>query len=128
MSDAQVNVLLFSDDSDTRQAIKDAVGVRVSKDAPTIVWHEAATAFGVHDLMDSVKFAALVLDAESPKEGGLSVARELATTREELPPLVVLTARPQDEWLATWAGAAVTIPAPFDPIEVQESLAKLLTA
>ena len=94
MSDAQVNVLLFSDDSETRKAIKDAVGVRASKDAPTIVWHEAATAYGVHDLVDSVEFAALVLDAESPKEGGLSIARELATTHEELPPLVVLSELP----------------------------------
>lgn len=127
MADSSVKVLLFSDDSDTRRAIIDAVGVRASKNTPTIEWFEAATAFGVEDLVRQHKFAAIVLDGEATKEGGMSIARNLTTYFEELPPFVILTARQQDAWLATWAGAQVIIPAPFDPIEVQEGIAKVLS-
>lgn len=123
MSDATVKVLVFSDDSDTRRAIIDAVGVRASKTSPRIEWYEAATAFGVEDLVGQHQFAAIVLDAEATKEGGMSIARNLTTHFEDLPPFVILTARPQDAWLATWAGAKVILPAPFNPIEVQEGLA-----
>lgn len=126
MSDASVKVLLFSDDSDTRRAIIDAVGVRASKTSPRIEWHEAATASGVEELVAQHDFAAIVLDAEATKEGGLSIARNLQTYNDDLPPFVILTARPQDAWLATWAGAQVILPAPFNPIEVQEGIAQVL--
>lgn len=127
MSEATVDVLLFSDDVDTRREIIEAVGLKASKDAPRITWHEAATAFGVEELVEKHDFALLVLDAEATKEGGMSIARELETTYEKLPPIVFLTARPQDSWLATWAGARAVIPAPFDPITVQETIARVLT-
>lgn len=127
MAVSSVKVLLFSDDKDTRQAIIDAVGVRASKDAPSIEWFEAATAFGVEDLMQQHEFAAVVLDGESTKEGGMSIARNIRTYLDDVPPMLILTARPQDAWLATWAGARVIIEAPFDPIEVQEGIARLLS-
>ncbi|PID98300.1 MAG: hypothetical protein CSA82_00390 [Actinobacteria bacterium] len=126
MSDAHVDVLLFSDDADTRRAIMDAIGERASKDSPKIEWHEAATAYGVEALMSTHDFAVLILDGEATKEGGFSIARELANTYEELPPIIALTARSQDTWLATWAGAVETIEAPYDPLEVQEKIAQLL--
>lgn len=128
MSNETVKVLLFSDDSDTRRAIIDAVGVRASATSPCIEWCEAATAFGVEDLVNQHKFAAIVLDGEATKEGGMSIARNLMTYHADLPPVVILTARPQDSWLATWAGAKVIIPAPFNPIEVQEGIAKVLAS
>ena len=37
-----------------------------------------------------------------------------------------LTARPQDEWLATWAGAAAVVADPIDPIILQETVADVL--
>ena len=69
-----------------------------------------------------------MLDGETQKEGGMSVAKELANTRENLPPILMLTARPQDQWLATWAGASRIVSAPLDPQELQENLAELLRA
>lgn len=127
MSEVTVKVLLFSDDRETRQAIIDAVGVRASKKSPRIEWVEAATAFGVEDQLQQHEFAAIVLDSEASKEGGMSIARNLTTYFEQLPPMVILTARPQDAWLATWAGAKEIIPAPFNPIDVQEAMARVLS-
>ena len=121
-----VQILVFSDDKDKRQAVINGVGLRASKDTPRIEWVEAATAFGVRDAFDQQDFAVLILDAETKKEGGMSVAQDLRETREGVPPIVFLTARPQDEWLATWAGAAAVVADPIDPIILQETVADVL--
>ena len=126
MSETPVKVLVFSDNSSTRQAVITGVGFKASKDTAPIEWLEAATSFGVFELVDSYDIAVLVLDGETQKEGGMSVAKELANTRENLPPILMLTARPQDQWLATWAGASRIVSAPFDSQELQEALAGLL--
>ena len=126
MSETPVKVLVFSDNSTTRQAVITGVGFKASKDTAPIEWLEAATSFGVFELVDSHDIAVLVLDGETQKEGGMSVAKELANTRENLPPILMLTARPQDQWLATWAGASRIVSAPFDSQELQEALAGLL--
>ena len=128
MSETPVKVLVFSDNSSTRQAVITGVGFKASKDTAPIEWLEAATAFGVFELVDSHDIAVLVLDGETQKEGGMSVAKELANTRENLPPILMLTARPQDQWLATWAGASRIVSAPLDPQALQENLAELLRA
>ena len=128
MSETPVKVLVFSDNSSTRQAVITGVGFKASKDTAPIEWLEAATAFGVFELVASHDIAVLVLDGETQKEGGMSVAKELANTRENLPPILMLTARPQDQWLATWAGASRIVSAPFDSQELQENLAELLRA
>ena len=82
--------------------------------------------FGVRDAFDQQDFAVLILDAETKKEGGMSVAQDLLETREDVPPIIFLTARPQDEWLATWAGATATVSDPIDPIILQETVAEVL--
>ena len=128
MSETPVKVLVFSDNSSTRQAVITGVGFKASKDTAPIEWLEAATSFGVFELVDSHDIAVLVLDGETQKEGGMSVAKELANTRENLPPILMLTARPQDQWLATWAGASRIVSAPLDPQALQENLAELLRA
>lgn len=102
MSDTSVKVLVFSDDSHKRRAVMNGIGLRASKDTPRIEWVEAATAFGVRDAVDAQDFAALILDAEAKKEGGMSVAQDLRETRDDVPPVIFLTARVQDDWLATW--------------------------
>ena len=107
MSEETVRILVFSDDKDKRAAVVNGVGVRASKDTPRIEWVETATGFGVRDAFDQQELAALILDAETKKEGGMSVAQDLQETREDVPPIIFLTARAQDEWLATWAGARI---------------------
>ena len=126
MSGENVNILVFSDDITRRRAVTEGVGLRASADTPLITWTEAATAFGVRDAFDQGDFALLVLDAEAKKEGGMSIAQDLMETREDVPPVVLLTARPQDDWLASWAGACATVPDPLDPLVLQETIAEAL--
>ena len=127
MSDETVRILVFSDDKDKRAAVINGIGLRASKDTPRIEWVEAATGFGVRDAFDQQDFALLVLDAESKKEGGMSVAQDLQETRDGVPPIIFLTARPQDEWLARWSGAARTLAYPVNPRELSAAVAELLS-
>ena len=126
MSEETVTILVFSDDKDRRHAVVNGIGLRASKDTPRIDWVEAATGFGVRDAFDQQDFAMLILDAEAKKEGGMSIAQDLRETRDDVPPVIFLTARVQDDWLATWAGAAATVADPLDPIILQETLADVL--
>ena len=128
MSGENVNILVFSDDITRRRAVTEGVGLRASADTPRITWTEAATAFGVRDAFDQGDFALLVLDAEAKKEGGMSIAQDLMETREDVPPVVLLTARPQDDWLAAWSKAEVVVPRPLDPMALQEGVTRALQA
>ena len=123
MTEQNVNVLVFSDDVDTRKAVITGAGVRPGRDTPTVTYVEAATAFGAVEAVKDSEFAALILDGETEKEGGMAVAKRLLTTMDNV---IMITARQQDDWLAQWSGAAATVPEPIDPIVLQETLARLL--
>ena len=123
MKDNSADILLYSDDSDTRKAVISGVGHRPGKNSPTVTWVEAATPAGVIELMRTREFDLLVLDGEATKEGGMAVAREILGTLDDVPPIIILTARQQDDWLASWAGAAATVAEPLDPIALQETIA-----
>ncbi|MFH5823012.1 hypothetical protein [Georgenia sp. AZ-5] len=121
-----VDLLIYSDDVDTRQAVMAAVGRRAAKDLPLIRWTEAATHAGVVKKVEEGSFALLVLDGEAAKVGGMAVCRQLKNEVYNCPPALVLTARPQDAWLAAWAEADAIVSAPLDPVELQEAVASLL--
>lgn len=122
-----VDVLVYSDDSTTRRAIIDAVGRRAGKGLPLLRWTEAATHAGVLEKVEDGNFAVLVLDGEAAKVGGMAIARQLKTSMYDCPPIMLTIARPQDTWLATWSEADAWVSEPLDPVEVQETLAGLLS-
>jgi len=121
-----VDVLVYSDDVTTREQVRRAVGRRAAADLPRIRWTEAATHDGVVMKAKEGDFALLVLDGEAAKVGGVAVSRQLKTEMYRCPPVLILTARPQDAWLATWAQADAIVEAPVDPIKIQQAVAELL--
>jgi len=123
---AQVEVLLYSDDSATRAEVRQAVGRRAGADLPPIAWTETATHAAVVEHAESGRFTLLVLDGEAAKAGGLGVCRQLKAEIYECPRIVVLIARPQDAWLAAWSEADAVISAPLDPLEVRDVIANQL--
>src|SRR5690606_10730846 len=123
-----VDVLVYSDDVTTREQVRRAVGRRAAADLPRIRWTEAATHAAVVAQAKEGDFALLVLDGEAAKVGGVAVARQLKTEMYQCPPVLILTARPQDAWLATWAQAHAIVQAPIDPLKIQEAVAELLRA
>jgi CheY-like chemotaxis protein len=121
----QISVLLFSDDVTTRDAVRAAVGRRPARDVEVVTWLECATAPAVIAAVESGRFDVLVLDGEAAPVGGLGLCRQLKSEIFNCPPVLVLTGRPQDSWLAAWSLADLAVPHPLDPIAVAEAVAQL---
>jgi DNA-binding response OmpR family regulator len=121
----QLSVLLYSDDIATRDAVRVAVGRRPARDVEVSTWLECATAAAVIEAVETGEFDLLVLDGEAAKTGGLGLCRQLKNEIFHCPPVLVLTGRPQDGWLAAWSMADLAVPHPLDPIAVAGAVAEL---
>ncbi len=121
----RARVLLYSDDVTTRDAVRAAAGRRPARDVEISGWHECATPEAVIEAMDAGGFDVVVLDGEAVPIGGLGLCRQLKNEIFDCPPVLVLTGRPQDGWLAGWSLADDAVPHPLDPILVAEAIAKL---
>lgn len=126
MNETGIDIVVYSDNADTRTTVVNGVGLKAAKDLPAINWIETATGPGTITAFLDNQPDVLVLDGESAKVGGMAVAREIRDRFEGIPPIVILTARPQDEWLAKWAGACATVTAPLDPLKLQEAVSKAI--
>ena len=121
----RVRVLLYSDDITTRDAVRAAAGRRPARDVEVVSWHECATPEAVIEAMDAGGVDVAVLDGEAVPMGGLGLCRQLKNEIFQCPPVLVLTGRPQDGWLAGWSLADDAVPHPLDPILVADAIAKL---
>lgn len=71
-------------------------------------------------------FDVIVGDADTHPTGGFVLVRDVkarVTDGAELPPVVLLIARPQDEYLCRWAQADAWVVKPVDPFDLAEVLA-----
>lgn len=125
---APVRTLLYSDDVDTREAVVLALGTRPHPDLPPFAYVEVATEPAVITQMDKGGIDLAILDGEAAPAGGLGIARQLKDEIYRCPPLLVLTGRPQDAWLATWSRADAAVPHPIDPLRLAEVVIELVRA
>ena len=123
---APLKVLVYSDDVDTRQQVVLALGPRPHPDLPELEYVEVATEPVVIQQMDSGAIDLAILDGEAAPAGGLGIAKQLKDEIYRCPPLLVLTGRVQDNWLATWSRADAAVAHPLDPIELAEAVIRLL--
>jgi len=121
----QVTVLLYSDDITTRDAVRAAVGRRPARDVEVVAWTECATGPAVVSEVEKGGFDLLILDGEATPVGGMGLTRQLKNEIFECPPVLLLTGRPQDGWLAAWSQAEAVVPHPLDPIAVAGAVAEL---
>ncbi|MBV7363767.1 hypothetical protein KRX54_04920 [Actinomycetaceae bacterium TAE3-ERU4] len=127
MTEKTLTVVVFSDDSDFRKDVVSAVGKYPWAGAPEATFLEAATSAGVVNLFaenDGIDLC--IFDGEVQKEGAMSVAHLLSQTHEEIPPIIFVVARPQDEWLARGAGSAATLVKPLNSLALSKTVEKLL--
>ena len=82
----------------------------------------------VIQLIDAGGFDLVILDGESSPVGGLGIAKQLKDEIADCPPVLVLTGRPDDAWLASWSRAEAAVPHPIDPIRLGGAVLKLLLA
>jgi DNA-binding response OmpR family regulator len=125
-SETTMTVLLFSDDVDTRAKVKLAVGRRPAPGLPSVSWRECATGYAVTAAFDSGEIDVAILDGEAAPAGGLGIARQMKDEIYRCPPILVLTGRVQDNWLAAWSRADAVVPHPLDPFVLAEAVAELM--
>ncbi|MEV5984063.1 hypothetical protein AB0L85_03495 [Streptomyces sp. NPDC052051] len=119
-------VLVYSDDSTTREQVRLATGRRPAADLPEVEFVECATPAAVLTELHRGGIDVCVLDGEAVPMGGMGVCREIKDEIFECPPVLLLIARPQDAWLATWSRADAAVALPVEPVEFASALATLL--
>lgn len=119
-------VLVYSDDRTVRRAVINALGTRPEVDLPELEFVEVATEPVVIQQADTRTFDLLILDGEAVPAGGLGICRQLKDEIYHCPPIIVLTGRVADAWLATWSRADAAVPHPLDPGQVAVTVAALL--
>ncbi|MFF7139913.1 MULTISPECIES: response regulator transcription factor [Streptomyces] len=119
-------VLVYSDNSRTREQVRLAAGRRPAADVPEVEFLECATPAAVLRELDRGGIDICVLDGEAVPMGGMGVCRQIKDEVFNCPPTLVLIARPQDAWLATWSRADAAVTLPVEPVEFASALASLL--
>jgi DNA-binding response OmpR family regulator len=127
-TDAQVRILVYSSNPRTRDAVRSALGRRVHPDLPELSYLDVATAPTVVQQIADGGFDLAILDGEATPTGGLGLAKQLKDEVSDCPPILVLTGRADDAWLASWSRAEAAVPHPIDPIALGETVAALLRA
>lgn len=121
-----LKVLVYSDDANTRERVMLALGKRPHPDLPPLSYVEVATEPVVIRHMDAGDVDLAILDGEAVPAGGMGISKQLKDEIYECPPILVLTGRPQDAWLATWSRADAAVPHPLDPIRLAEAVTELI--
>jgi DNA-binding response OmpR family regulator len=125
---APLRILVYSDDSDTRSQVLLALGRRPHPDLPPVEYVEVATEPVVLQQMDAGIIDLAILDGEAVPAGGMGISKQMKDEIFQCPPILVLTGRPQDAWLATWSRADAAVPHPIDPMQLAETVIRLLRA
>jgi len=121
-----LTVLVYSSDASVRSAVQMALGTRPAPELPRIDYVDAATEPAVTRRMSKGGVDLVILDGEAAPAGGMGVCRAMKDEVFRCPPILVLTGRPQDAWLATWSRADAVVPQPIDPLVLVEAAAALL--
>jgi len=120
-------ILVYSDDSTVRQSIVTALGQKVAADLPNHKIVEFATGAALHLYVDEKRPVDLfIVDGEAVPEGGMGIARQVKDEVYNCPPVLLITGRAQDAWLASWSLAEGVVSHPIDPFTIAGKVAELL--
>jgi DNA-binding response OmpR family regulator len=123
-----LRILVYSSNVQTRERVKRALGKQLAPDLPELSYVEVATGPMVVRTMDEGGIDLAILDGEATPTGGMGIAKQLKDELQTCPPLVVLTGRRDDAWLANWSRAEAAVPHPLDPIVLGKTVLGLLRA
>lgn len=119
-------VLVYADDPQVRERVRTAVGRRPAPDLGRIEWVEAASGPDAITVLDNGGVDLAILDGEAWPTGGLGLARQVKDELVDCPPVLVLIARRDDRWLATWSQADGVAMHPIDPGLLVDEVTRLL--
>lgn len=127
-SSTALRILVYSDNVQTPERVMRALGKRLHPDLPDLTYVEVATGPMVIRQMDRGGIDLAILDGEATPTGGMGIAKQLKDELASCPPILVLTGRPDDTWLASWSRAEAAVPHPVDPIVLGRTVLSLLRA
>ena len=129
---SKIRVVIYSHDSAVRAAVISALGRKIAADLPAHEVLEFATAPALRafvdrpDLAGNFKADLFILDGEAVPEGGMGVARQLKDEIFNCPPVLLITGRREDAWLAAWSRAEASVIHPIDPFTLANTVANLM--
>lgn len=119
-----MRVLIVSPDPHERQRAASALDLEADVEVV-----EAAGGRQAGELLRSIGVDVIVIDGDLQPKGGFSWLYELRADAQlhdtVRPPAVVMTARPQDRFLADWAGAEAVVGKPVDGFRVRDVVLRL---
>lgn len=125
-------IIVYSDDASVRAAIVAALGKRVAAEMPEHQIQEFATGPALRAYVDrksvsgEMRANLFILDGEAVPEGGMGIARQLKDEVFNCPPVLLITGRREDAWLAAWSRAEASVIHPIDPFTLANTVADLL--
>ena len=102
------------------------MGARPVADLPSIDYIECATHKAVIKAVDAGGIDVLILDGEAVPSGGMGICRQLKDEIYNCPPILVITGRRDDAWLASWSRADAAVPHPINAVELAPAVAELM--
>lgn len=124
---ASPHVVVYATDPAVRQEVRLAVGNRPDPSVGRLRWTEATTGEQLVAAVDAGDVDLCVLDAEAWPVGGMALSRQLKNEVRDCPAMVLLLARRDDRWLATWSQADATETHPVDPGSLTATVVQLLS-
>lgn len=121
-----LRILVYSSNAHTRADVTAAIGRHPDSELPAFEYIEVASEPMVIHHLDAGGIDLAILDGEATPAGGMGVAKQLRDELDACPPLVVITGRPDDRWLADWSGAEAAVSHPIDPFVLTSAVTALL--
>ncbi len=114
-----LRVLVYSSNADVRTRIQRALGRLPDSAVTPLDFVETATAAAVLRMTATSSIDLAVLDGEATPCGGIGLAKQLKDELLQYLPIVLIIARPDDAWLASWSRADAMVSHPVDPLELR---------
>jgi CheY-like chemotaxis protein len=121
-----LRILVYSSNADVRTRIQRALGRLPDNGGAPLDFIETATAEVVLRMTATGSIDLAVLDGEATPCGGIGLAKQLKDELLQYLPIVLITARPDDAWLASWSRADAVVSHPVDPLELRTEVLPLL--
>jgi DNA-binding response OmpR family regulator len=121
-------VVVYSDDPKVRDTVRTALGRRPAPDLGRIEYLEAAQGDDLVRIVDKGGVDLVVLDGEAWPTGGMGLSKQMKDELKDCPPTLVLIARQDDRWLATWSLADAVLTHPVDAFGLVAAATDLLRA
>lgn len=125
-ADDAMKILVYSDDANTRAQVRLAIGRRPAAGLPRVEYVECATQPAVVARLDEGGIDVAILDGEAQPAGGMGICRQAKDEVYDCPPVLVMIARRDDGWLATWSRADAVVSLPLDPMALAGAVAGLM--